>query len=88
MSSVGEGLPLVTTTPDEQSQVFMVMGEDVSKSVVSKGLKYGRRCNYSHRSPLSLCSVLHVCMSVHCMKKVLGLKHYRDNGLAEHSEDC
>ena len=39
MSSVGEGLPLVTTTPDEQSQVFMVMGEDVSKSVVSKGLK-------------------------------------------------
>ncbi len=27
--------PLVTTTPDEQSQVFMVLEEDVSKSVVS-----------------------------------------------------
>ena len=38
MSSVGEGLPLDTTTPDEQSQVFMVMGEDISKSVVSQGL--------------------------------------------------
>ena len=41
-SSVTEGLPLVTTTPDEQSQVFMVMGEDVSKSVVSEGER-GRR---------------------------------------------
>ena len=40
VSSVGELLPLVTTTPDEQSQVFMVMGQDVSKSVVSKGLIY------------------------------------------------
>ena len=39
VSSVGDGLPLVTTTPDEQSQVFMVMGEDVSKRVVSMGLK-------------------------------------------------
>ena len=37
-----EGLPLVTTTPDEQSQVFMVMGEDVSKGVVSRGLNWCR----------------------------------------------
>ena len=36
VSSVADGLPLVTTTPDEQSQVFMVMGEDVSKGVVSR----------------------------------------------------
>ncbi len=28
-------LTMVSTTPDEQSQVFMVLGEDVSKSVVS-----------------------------------------------------
>ena len=35
--SMGEGfgLSMVSTTPDEQSQVFMVLGEDVSKSVVS-----------------------------------------------------
>ena len=31
----GFGLTMVSTTPDEQSQVFMVLGEDVSKSVVS-----------------------------------------------------
>ena len=31
----GFGLSMVSTTPDEQSQVFMVLGEDVSKSVVS-----------------------------------------------------
>ena len=30
----GIGFSMVSTTPDEQSQVFMVMGEDVSKSVV------------------------------------------------------
>ena len=30
----GLGLLMVSTTPDEHSQVFMVMGEDVSKSVV------------------------------------------------------
>ena len=41
-SSVTEGLPLVTTTPDEQSQVFMVMGEDVSKGVVSRGFNLCR----------------------------------------------
>ena len=29
-------LTMVSTTPDEQSQVFMVLGEDVSKSVVSQ----------------------------------------------------
>ena len=29
------GLTMVSTTPDEQSQVFMVLGQDVSKSVVS-----------------------------------------------------
>ena len=35
--SMGEGfgLSMVSTTPDEQSQVFMVLEEAVSKSVVS-----------------------------------------------------
>ena len=31
----GFGLSMVSTTPDEQSQVFMVLEEAVSKSVVS-----------------------------------------------------
>ena len=44
VSSVADGLSLVTTTPDEQSQVFMVMGEDVSKSVVSEGLNQNCKC--------------------------------------------
>ena len=39
----GIGLSLVSTTPDEQSQVFMVLGEDVSKSVVSEGCEGCRR---------------------------------------------
>ena len=35
VGSVGENLlSLVSTVPDEQSQVFMVLDEDVSKSVV------------------------------------------------------
>ena len=35
-SEASDGMfPLVTTTADEQSTVFMVLGEDVSKSVVS-----------------------------------------------------
>ena len=37
VSSVAEAFPTVTTH-DEQSQVFAVMDEVVSKSVVSKGL--------------------------------------------------
>ena len=37
MSSVTEAFPTMTTH-DEQSQVFAVLDEVVSKSVVSKGL--------------------------------------------------
>lgn len=34
-------LTMVSTTPDQQSQVFMILGEDVSTSVVSLPLCVG-----------------------------------------------
>jgi hypothetical protein len=60
---VGEGLPLVTTTPDEQSQVFMVMGEDVSKSVLTD--------SFTEETELALIYALQNCHSIQEIIKCL-----------------
>jgi hypothetical protein len=63
VSSWTEGSSWITTTPDEQSQVFMVMGEDVSKSVLPD--------NLSSETELALIYALQNCHGVQEIIKCL-----------------